>query len=512
MESAQAGAGLLLPRMDSPAAENGKPLAGSFSRKEGRWRRMNMNTLSLDFTSARLARARRGPVRAGLIGCGDFGTGLLAQAASVPLLQISAAADHRLDAARQAYRQAGVPDEAVLACDSRRAALRAFETGKRVIAADPLLLMELPLEVLVEATGHPEGGARHAEAAIQHGKHVAMVNKEADVTVGPFLKRLADEAGVVYTAVDGDQHGLLIGLVAWARRLGMEVLCGGKSRDLDVDCDQLADTLRLTAQEARILDPLPWEQRTKDRAGMERQLEARSVCLGGLSRIGSWDLVELVIAANATGLIPDLPDGVHCPAVYAGEIPRALCPREMGGILRSRGVIDAVTCLRRPHETGLGGGVFVVVAAANEVAREALRGGGVCHNGEGTATLLTRPYHLLGIEAINSILAAALLGVGAGAVDYRPRWDVLARAAQDLEAGAVLGDDYSPDNEAFLGPAAPVADGQPLPKHLATGNRLVRSAARGTVITREMVAGPVDSALWTLRARQDACFFSNPGP
>src|SRR5207245_10206962 len=158
-----------------------------------------------------------------------------------------AVAGRRLDAARRAYGGAGVPEDAIVRCDSRRAALRAIEAGKRVIAADPLLLMELPLEVIVEATGHPESGARHAEAAIRHGQHVAMVTKEADVTVGPMLKRLADEAGVVYTAVDGDQHGLLIGLVAWARRLGLEVLCGGKARDQEVICDPVVGTIATTS-------------------------------------------------------------------------------------------------------------------------------------------------------------------------------------------------------------------------------------------------------------------------
>src|SRR5438105_10449266 len=133
----------------------------------------------------------------------------------------------------------------------------------------------------------------------------------------------------------------------------------------------------------------------------------------------------------------------------------------MGGILRSRGVIDAVTCLRQPHEAGLGGGVFLVVTAANESAREVLRRGGVCSNADGTATLITRPYHLLGLEAITSILAAALLGAGTGAVDYQPRFDVLIRAARDLEAGTVLGDDHSPATEAWIGPAAPLADGRP---------------------------------------------------
>jgi predicted homoserine dehydrogenase-like protein len=473
-----------------------------------------MSSVSVDPSSARLVRAQGRPVRAGLIGCGAFGSGIPAQATCVPLLEVPAVADRDLDAARRAFERAGVPDEAIVLCDSHSAALRALEAGKRVIVVDPLLLMELPLDVIVEATGQPEGGARHAEAAIRHGRHVAMVNKEADVTVGPILKRLADQAGVVYTAVDGDQHGLLIGLVAWARRLGLEVLCGGKSRDQEIVCDPLTATIssgtrpvQLTVEEAAAFAPLSWRQGATGHASGEQQLAARRARLGGWGRIGGWDLVELAIAANSTGLVPDLPSGVHCPAVYTGEIPHVLCPTGMGGILRSRGAIEAVTCLRQPHEAGLGGGVFLVVTTANERAREVLSGGGVCSSHDGTATLITRPYHLLGVEAINSILTAALLGVGTGAVDYQPRFDVLIRAARDLEAGTVLGDDHSPEIEAFIGPAAPLADGRPLPAHLANGNPLARPVARGTVITREMVVAPADSAVWALRARQDAEFF-----
>jgi predicted homoserine dehydrogenase-like protein len=457
------------------------------------------------------------PVCAGLIGCGSFGSGILAQAASVPLLEIPAVADHRPEVAREALNRAGVPDEAIRLCDTRAAALRALEAGKRVTVADPLLLIELPLDVIVEATGIPEAGALHAQAAIQHRRHVAMVNKEADVTVGPILKRLADEAGVVYTAVDGDQHGLLIGLVAWARRLGLEVLCGGKSRDREIVCDVRAGTLssgsretRLTADDLRAFEPLPGGPEPAARDETEQIFAARRARLGDWGRIGGWDLVELAIAANATGLAPDLPAGVHCPPVYPGEIPHVLCPAEHGGLLGSRGAIDAVTCLRRPGEAGLGGGVFLVVTAANTAAQEVLAGGGVCCSGGGAATLISRPYHLLGIEAINSILAAALLGTGTGAVDYQPRWDVFTRATQDLESGTILGNDHCPELEVFIGPAAPLADGRPLPAHLANGNRLSRSVARGTIITRDMVVPPQDSTLWDLRARQDAGFFPAP--
>jgi predicted homoserine dehydrogenase-like protein len=441
-------------------------------------------------------------VRAGVIGCGDFGSGIVAQGAAAPSLEIAAVADQDVDAARLAYQGAGIAEDRVALCDSQRAALRALEAGKSLIVADPLLLMELPLDLIVESTGIPEAGALHAEAAIRHGKHVVMVNKEADVTVGPILKHLADQAGVVYTAVDGDQHGLLMGLVSWARGLGLEVLCGGKARDREILWDPRARTISggsrgipLTEEEARAFDPLP-------EGPAETALEARLA----RGRVGNWDLVELVIAANATGLVPDLTDGIHCPTVYTSEIPRVLCPREAGGILGSRGVIDAVTCLRQSHEAGLAGGVFIVVTSATSAAREVLSGGGVCHNGDGTATLITRPYHLLGVETIRSILAAGLHGVATGAKEYRPRFDVFLRAARDLPAGTLLTGDHSPDVAAFTGAAAPVAEGRALPSHLGTGNRLARAVTRGTVITREMVEAPANSALWALRARQDAHF------
>ena len=83
------------------------------------------------------------------------------------------------------------------------------------IFADPSLVLSAPIDVLVESTGDPEAGAAHALGAIQAGRHVIMVNKETDVVVGPLLSHLAEQAGCVYTPVDGDQHGLLIDFVQW---------------------------------------------------------------------------------------------------------------------------------------------------------------------------------------------------------------------------------------------------------------------------------------------------------
>src|SRR4051812_12141370 len=122
-----------------------------------------MSALLPDRISGWLGRAPNRPARAAVIGCGNFGKGIVAQAASTPLLEVPAVADSDPEVARRAYRGGGVPEDLIVLCDSHRAALRALEAGKRVIVTDPLLLMELPLDVIVEATGEPEAGARHAE-------------------------------------------------------------------------------------------------------------------------------------------------------------------------------------------------------------------------------------------------------------------------------------------------------------------------------------------------------------
>lgn len=443
-------------------------------------------------------------VRAGLIGGGHFGTAVIAQARAMPRLALAAVADRDLEAARLACRRAGIEAGNVVVCDSRAGALRALEASQTVIVEDAMLLMDLPLEVIVEASGVPEAGARHAHAAIRHGKHVAMITKETDSVIGPILAHLAHRAGVVYTPVDGDQHGLLIGLVAWARELGLEVLCGGKARDAEFVYDAAAGTVSCRRVAAPVADEHRWALACLPAEEQGRLAEARRRAFAGLPQAGGYDLCELAIAANATGLLPDRP-ALHHPAVYTREIPAALCPAAEGGLLQRRGAIEVATCLRTPAEAGLGGGVFVVVACANAYARMILTTKGLLANPRGSAALIYRPYHLCGVETPLSVLCAGLLGVSTGG-GARPLVDVVATTRRALPAGAIVGGDHSPDLEAALLPAAPVAADRPLPLHMASGHRLTGDVPAGARITREMVIPPADSLLWSLRARQDAHF------
>ena len=444
-------------------------------------------------------------VRAGLIGSGHYGTAVITQARYIPLLEIPIIADVNPQAARLAYHHAGATDDDIAVCDNRSDAIRAIESGKSVIVEDPMLLTDMPIDVIVESTGVPEAGARHAYEAIGHGKHVAMINKETDAVIGPILQHLADKAGVVYTPVDGDQHGLLIGLVLWARSLGLEVLAGGKARNNECIYDPEArtvscgrSTVSVNKQDAWALDRIPDGK-------ANRYIAARREILASLPKTSNSDLGEMAVAANGTGLMPDIPE-LHLPVVRIAEIPEVLCPVEEGGILDTKGAIEIVTCLRQTDAAGLGGGVFIVVSCENDYSRMILTTKGLIPNSRGSTAVIYRPYHLCGVETPISILSAALLNVPTGAASVQPHVDLVAKSNCDLKAGAILGGGHSSDIDAAILPASPIAEGNPLPLYLLTGVRLPRDVAAETLITQEMVDPPAESLLWSLRRQQDAHF------
>lgn len=90
---------------------------------------------------------------------------------------------------------------------------------------------DVEFDVLVEGTGNPIVAAENAVLAISRGQHVVLVSKEGAVFVGPILYRMAQEKGLVYTEVDGDQPSLLIGLMSWAKTLGLEIRAAGKASE-----------------------------------------------------------------------------------------------------------------------------------------------------------------------------------------------------------------------------------------------------------------------------------------
>ena len=201
----------------------------------GRATKMQFETL--------FAPARKKPVVAALIGCGEFGMSLIAQSCRMEGLTIRAVADLDPERVEASLRAAGYD---VDLCDGRAAAEKAFTTDAIAICRSIDDLMALPIEIIVEATGNSEAGARFALAAIEAGHGVAMVSKEAECVVGPILAWKARAKGVPYTLIDGDQPSLLIGLVSWARVLGLPIIAAGKSSEYDYVLDVVSGTVTWT--------------------------------------------------------------------------------------------------------------------------------------------------------------------------------------------------------------------------------------------------------------------------
>jgi predicted homoserine dehydrogenase-like protein len=409
--------------------------------------------------------------------------------------------------------RAGLPDREVINCDSVAAAKAVIESGRYAVVEDPMILMELPLDVIVESTGIAEAGARHALAAINHGKHVAMVNKETDSAVGPILQHLARKQGLTYTQVDGDHPGLLIGLIYWAQSLGLEIVAAGKSRDVELVLDRRSRTVTCAADGITVLETKTAHLSDREiglfddlRYGESSECtRARRDILDTMPAAEGYDLCEVLIAANATGLVPDIPS-LHNPIVRTSDIPKVLCPKEEGGILENSGVVEVIDCFRDNFEAGLGGAVFVVVSCRNDYSRMILTTKGLLSNQSGKSSLIYRPYHLCGVETSTSILCAGLANLSTGSDAYVPRFDIIRSARCALKAGYVFGGDHDKNFKTLIFPASSISPDAPVPAHLLQNQKLLCDVAAGTIIRYDMVAEPVDSVLWTLRAQQNGVF------
>ena len=100
--------------------------------------------------------------------------------------------------------------------------------GTVAVTADPAAICAAEsVDVVIEATGEVEFGASVVLDALGSRKHVVLVNAELDATVGPMLKRKADDAGVVFTNTDGDEPGVTMNLLRYVRTIGLEPVLVG---------------------------------------------------------------------------------------------------------------------------------------------------------------------------------------------------------------------------------------------------------------------------------------------
>jgi predicted homoserine dehydrogenase-like protein len=447
------------------------------------------------------------PIETCVIGSGGFGQSFIAQARRVPKMNARIAIDRDAEVAAKAFLASGIAPEVIRITGTAAEAMAAWKAGHFIAAGSLSAVIDLPFDMLVEATGHPEAAARHALAAIEAGRHVALVSKEADSVCGPGLTRFAADKGCVVTPVDGDQPSLLIGLISWAEVLGLEIVAAGKSSEYDFVLDTAAGTVTSNG----VTKPLP-ELARFWAAGSDliATSAARERLIGGAFPLRAVpDLCELGLVANATGFGPDRPT-FHAPVARIPEVAGLFAEQAAGGLLAGGRRLDVFHHLRAPDEASFAGGVFVVVKCHDRTSWDMLAAKGHAVSAAGDTAMLYLPRHILGLEAATSVLDAAGLGRSGYGEDYRPRVDLVAVATRDLAAGTLMtagGHHHTIAGvHAEMRPTQPLAADAPAPFYLVADRPLARAIKTGEPIRLSDIAMDETSTLFQLRLRQDEIF------
>lgn len=421
-------------------------------------------------------RAARGepPIRIGMIGAGFMAAGVLLQVNTVhaQTMRIVAIANRTPQKAIDAYAAAGQPD--ALVYDDATALASAIAGGRPAVTEDPMLVATSPdVDILLEVTGAVEEAIGPVLAAIEHRKHLVLMNAELDGTIGCLLKRRADKAGVVYTNVDGDQPGVEMNLWRFVRGLGVRpVLCG--------NIKGLQD---------------PYRTPTTQAGFAERWGQNPSMVTSFAD--GTKISFEQALVANATGMTiakRGMQGFTVDPGTPIMEAARLFDP---DSILAGPGIVDYVV------GASPGPGVFVLGTIEHPRQRHYLN---LYKLGEGPLYCFYTPYHLCHFEVPTTIARAVLFGDAAIAPAGAPEVEVVAVAKRDLVAGETIDmlGGYTVYGEAET--ASRTAADDLLPIGVAVGATVNRAIAKDQILSYADVTLPSSRQIDRLRTEQQALF------
>ena len=397
-------------------------------------------------------RRREGrPVRVGLIGAGQMGTDIVMQTGEMAGIEVVAVADAIVDNVLAAHAIAAGAVRDVEVVKGASAVDAAIDRGRMAACASFADVCKAQgVEVVIDATGNPNVGAEVALTTIAARKHMVMMNVEADVTIGAILSARAREAGVVYTLGAGDEPSSTMELVNFLRALGYPIVAAGKGKNNAFKIDATPDAYVAEAK----------------RRNMNPRMLVEFVD-------GSKTMVEMVALANATGLVPDVP-GMHGPNAPLDSLHRTFCPKDEGGVLSRKGVVDFTVA------KGVAPGVFAVAEMRHPRLRERMNDLAL---GEGPYYTFYRPYHLTSLEVPLSAAAAVLFGQSHMRPLPVPVAEVGAVAKRDLAPGETLD---AIGEYCYRGFAMTRADADAcaaLPLGLAQGAKVSRRISKGERLT-----------------------------
>jgi predicted homoserine dehydrogenase-like protein len=301
----------------------------------------------------------------------------------------------------------------------------ALKTGKTHVTANAMSLIENPdIEVIIEATGDPATGIKIASAAIDAGKHVVMVNVEADALAGPLLAKMARAKGVVYSLAWGDQPALICEHVDWARTCGFQVVAAGKGTRYHPTYHQSTpDT---------VWDILVTYLKIKDRSHINPKMFNSFID-------GTKSGIEMTAICNATGLVPQT-NGLTFPPATRFEHAEICKPKADGGVLEKAGVTEVTSSLYRDGRdvpNSLLMGTYVVITSESRYAQGCFAEYSMLPDKSGKYASLYRPTHMIGLELGLSVASAACRKEPTGSA-FCFNSDVVATAKKPMKKGEIL--------------------------------------------------------------------------
>ena len=334
------------------------------------------------------------PVRVGLAGAGQMGSGLAAQIGKIPGMELVACADIDLARAENALKLAGIDK-----IGHNSDASASIENGQGGVVDNAKALAELPIDIVYEATGVPWVGAEVADACIDASKHILMLNVETDVTIGQYLANKANKNGVIYSVANGDEPVACKELYDFSVDLGFEIVCVGKGKNNPLDQTANPDTCL--------------EKATKKKMNPKMLASFED---------GSKTMIEMAALANAIGLPPDRV-GMNGPVSEVKDLNKTLIPSEDGGVLSGIGRVD--------YAFGPAPGVFSIVKSDNQTVIDEME---YLSMGSGPYYTFYRPYHLASIEAPRSV-GMAIINKEPGLQPTTWIAEVIGHAKKDLVKG-----------------------------------------------------------------------------
>ncbi|KAB2571145.1 hypothetical protein DBV05_g10189 [Lasiodiplodia theobromae] len=409
------------------------------------------------------------PIQIGIIGAGKFGSMFISQSHRTTGMRLAGIADLSAERAMAALKRTGFPAEKYDATGTMSLE-KGLKSGKTTITTDSAKLIATPgIDVILEVTGNPAAGIKHALLCCEHKKHIVMVNVEADVLAGPLLAQKAREAGIIYSMAYGDQPALIAELVDWARAAGFDVVCAGKG------------TKHLPQYHYSTPDTV-W-----DHYGFTKEQLASGDFNPQMFNSfldGTKSALEMAAVANGCELSPPS-NGLAFPPCGKHHLPEVLKPRSDGGQLEKKGTVEVVSCLEldgRPVFNDLRWGVYVVIEAPGDYQKECFKQYGLETDSSGRYAAQYKPYHLIGLELGVSIANIMCRGEPTG---QTKTWaaDVVATAKRDLKTGEMLDGEGGFTVYGKLMNAADSIQMQGLPIGLAHGFVLQTDVKKGQALS-----------------------------